>query len=127
MEWFLFWLMFSVVVGVIASSRGRTGFGWFLLSMIISPLLGILLVALLPRVTVPGDPDARPTPETHVRCPDCAEFVLKEARKCKHCGAQLVPVSEQPKLSEPAPPIVVTPPSTEEIERAVSARGRRWD
>ena len=28
---------------------------------------------------------------THVRCPECAELVLKEARKCKHCGCGLVP------------------------------------
>lgn len=28
---------------------------------------------------------------THVRCPDCAELVLTEARKCKHCGCVLKP------------------------------------
>ena len=32
-----------------------------------------------------------PTPETHSRCPDCKELVLKEARVCKHCGCKLVP------------------------------------
>jgi ribosomal protein S27E len=32
-----------------------------------------------------------PDPSTHVRCPDCREFVLKDARKCKHCGTALVP------------------------------------
>lgn len=32
-----------------------------------------------------------PTPDTHVRCPDCAELVRREARKCKHCGCALVP------------------------------------
>mgnify|MGYP000022813459 CR=1 FL=1 len=31
-----------------------------------------------------------PTPETHVRCPDCAELVRKEATKCRHCGCVLV-------------------------------------
>lgn len=31
------------------------------------------------------------TPETHVKCPDCRELVLKDARKCKHCGTALVP------------------------------------
>lgn len=34
---------------------------------------------------------AGPTPDTHVKCPDCAELVLKEARVCKHCGCRLVP------------------------------------
>lgn len=32
-----------------------------------------------------------PSPDTHVRCPDCAELVRREARKCKHCGSPLVP------------------------------------
>ena len=32
-----------------------------------------------------------PTPETHVRCPDCKELVLKEAKVCKHCGCKLIP------------------------------------
>jgi hypothetical protein len=32
-----------------------------------------------------------PTPETHVRCPECRELVLHDARKCKHCGCALIP------------------------------------
>lgn len=32
-----------------------------------------------------------PRPETHVRCPDCRELVLRGARVCKHCGCRLVP------------------------------------
>src|SRR4051812_48942770 len=34
---------------------------------------------------------AAPVPQTHVKCPDCAELVLAEARVCKHCGCKLVP------------------------------------
>lgn len=33
----------------------------------------------------------KPTPETHVKCPDCAELVRREARVCKHCGCRLIP------------------------------------
>ena len=29
--------------------------------------------------------------DTHVRCPDCKEFVYKEANVCKHCGRKLIP------------------------------------
>lgn len=32
-----------------------------------------------------------PTPDTHVRCPDCKELVRRDASKCKHCGTRLVP------------------------------------
>lgn len=31
------------------------------------------------------------TADTHVKCPDCRELVLKDARKCKHCDCALVP------------------------------------
>lgn len=37
--------------------------------------------------TVTGEP----TYETHVKCPDCAEIIKKEAKVCKHCGCKLVP------------------------------------
>lgn len=33
-----------------------------------------------------------------LKCPDCKEVVDREARVCKHCGAQLVPESEMPPL-----------------------------
>jgi hypothetical protein len=48
MEFFIFWLVFSVVVGIGAAGRGRHGAGWFLLSMVISPLLSFLLLMMLP-------------------------------------------------------------------------------
>jgi ribosomal protein S27E len=28
---------------------------------------------------------------SHVKCPECAELVQREARKCRHCGCALVP------------------------------------
>jgi len=44
----LFYLIFCFAVGFIASQRGRSGFGWFLLSVLISPLLAVIIVALIP-------------------------------------------------------------------------------
>lgn len=88
MEIVTFWLIGAVVVAVIAGSRGRSGLGWFVLSLLLSPLLGLILVALLPSALTP---EGAPTPETHVKCPDCRELVLKEARVCKHCGCRLIP------------------------------------
>lgn len=43
-----FWLVFAVLVGVLASSRGRSGFGFFLLSAVFSPLLGLIVVLVMP-------------------------------------------------------------------------------
>ena len=39
----------------------------------------------------PDSKEVKPTPATHVRCPDCREFVLKDANVCKHCGCNLIP------------------------------------
>lgn len=35
--------------------------------------------------------EERPTPQTHVRCPDCKELVRKDANVCKHCRCRLTP------------------------------------
>lgn len=40
----------AVVVGVAANTRGRSGFGWFLLALLISPLISGLLVLALRRI-----------------------------------------------------------------------------
>lgn len=90
MEFVALWLIFAAVVGFIASGRGRSGFWWFLLSLVLSPLICMIVVLVMKKI----DPNA-PKPSTHFRCPDCKEFVLKEARVCKHCGCKLVPESEQ--------------------------------
>ena len=90
--WVVFWLGFSVLVGVVAAGRGRSGVGWFALSLVISPLIGLLLVAVLGNLKEQAARAAsEPGSKTHVRCPKCAEWVLPEATVCKHCGAALVP------------------------------------
>ena len=43
----LFWMIFVVVTGVMASKRGRNALGWVVLSIFLSPLLGIILLLLL--------------------------------------------------------------------------------
>lgn len=41
------WLLLSVAVGLLADSRGRSGFGFFLLSAVFSPLLGLIVVLVM--------------------------------------------------------------------------------
>jgi hypothetical protein len=88
MELFFLWLLFSLGVAVAATSRGRNGVGWFFIAVFATPLIALILLLVFPSRR--RDPNA-PTPETHVRCPDCRELVLSDARKCKHCGTALVP------------------------------------
>jgi hypothetical protein len=49
MSLIVLWLVLAVIVGVGANTRGRSGPGWFLLAVVISPLLAGLLVLVLPR------------------------------------------------------------------------------
>lgn len=87
----LFWIGFAVAVGVWASNRGRSGFGWFLLACVISPLLAAIFLAVTKNHSEQIGSVERPSELTHVKCNQCAEFVLPEAVKCKHCGAVLSP------------------------------------
>jgi rRNA maturation protein Nop10 len=63
----------------------------FLLSMVISPLLSFLLLLMLPsRSKSAGAPE---TQELR-KCPECAELILREAKKCKHCGTPVEPLAQ---------------------------------
>jgi hypothetical protein len=54
---FVFWVAFSVAVGVFASvRRNRNGFGWGLLALIISPLLAAIFCAILREKVGPQQP-----------------------------------------------------------------------
>lgn len=66
-----------------------------LISAIISPLLGLILVLVIParnqavRTGQASNVEAV-TDDTHRRCPACAEAVRREAAKCKHCGHAII-------------------------------------
>jgi hypothetical protein len=42
------WIAFAIIVGVVATTRGRAGYGWFLVSLVLSPLIVGPLVLALP-------------------------------------------------------------------------------
>ena len=87
----LIWFVLAIAIGIWASNRGRSGFGWFLLAVVISPLLAGILLAVTKNKADIGVISNIPSEKTHARCSQCAEFVLPEAKKCKHCGAELNP------------------------------------
>lgn len=78
MDILLLWLAFSTIAGMIAHNRRRSGIGFFLLAVALSPLVGILAAI----VVQPGVPDRT----GQKKCPQCAEWISKEAKLCKHCG-----------------------------------------
>lgn len=86
MEYGLIYIVLCVAVGAYASSKGRNPFGFFVLSLLVTPLVGALICLISLDLK-----NVKPSPNTHVKCPDCRELVLKDARKCKHCGCALIP------------------------------------
>lgn len=95
MEYVFLWANLSAIAGYFAVTKGRNGAGWFLLALLISPLLAIIVIALLSdlkkeaseqaaRSIKAGQPKTKP-------CPSCAEPVMVAALRCKHCGADIPP------------------------------------
>lgn len=90
MLWIAGWIFFSALIGLMAARKGLTGFGYFLLSMIISPLLGLVFV-----LAAPADHGRREREQIAAGelrpCPECAEPIRPQAIKCRHCGAAVTP------------------------------------
>ena len=66
MEIFLLWVLLSAAVGVFVSQRrNRNGFGWFLLCLLVSPLIGFAFAAALnPLEEKRGDQSKQDSAET---------------------------------------------------------------
>lgn len=91
MEFAFGWVVLSFVAGLIAAVKGRSGFGYFLLSLVLSPLVGLLLAIALPKVEQPPPAPVagHPVEGTRIACPQCAELVLPAAKVCRFCGHRL--------------------------------------
>src|SRR5262245_55149367 len=87
-----FYVLLAIAVGIGAEARGRSGFGWVLLSLLLSPIITLIILVLLPNNK------GQPALAAQVKCPDCAELVLAEARVCKHCRCTLTPAVDLSKV-----------------------------
>jgi len=48
-----FWLLFAAVVGWLANQKGRSAIGLFLISVVFTPIIGLIVVVIMK----PGDKD----------------------------------------------------------------------
>ena len=103
MEILFIWIALSILAGWIAEQKGRSGVGFFFLALVLSPLIGLIAAAAVSKNdTALAAVDLREG--KLCRCPQCAELVLIDAIKCKHCGSAL-PVHVKSPEGAPRPPV----------------------
>lgn len=86
--------MCGIGAAIVASNKGRSGFGWLLIGFLLGPI-GFILSLVVSKNTAVLEESAVLSGESR-KCPYCAELVKTEAKICKHCGKDLpefVPVS----------------------------------
>lgn len=91
MELLIGWVLFAVVVAIIARNRRRDPVGWFILSVVISPLLSLILVLALGPPALPSVRRGGKMTEAEKSCPRCAEMVRANAVICRFCGHEFEP------------------------------------
>ncbi len=76
------WIFLCGLVGDLADKRGHNGVLWFLFSLFCSPVLGFLVVGLLPSASYL-------TPVGYTPCPYCSRTVKVGREICPYCNADL--------------------------------------
>ena len=79
----IIWIVLAIGCAIFASNKGRDGGRWFVISVLLSPVIGFILLLILQDVsqkTALEDGKLK-------KCIACAELIKAEAIKCKHCGA----------------------------------------
>lgn len=103
------WLGFAYLVGKYAEKKGRGLWSFFLLSLLLSPIVGFIIAIILGKkepekpfivpdqfVSTPKSMSPLQEQMSHIReqeevsfCPNCGSKVLSRFTQCPNCGEQL--------------------------------------
>jgi phosphate/sulfate permease len=50
MTFVVLWVLLSIGAGAVANAKGRSGFGYFMLALVLSPLVGFLIALAMPSL-----------------------------------------------------------------------------
>lgn len=84
MIYLIIWISLGIVGAMIASGKGNSGCGGFILGVLLGPL-GLLISFF----SSDNEEGKRKKSGDTKKCPYCAEYVKQDAVICKHCGRTL--------------------------------------
>ncbi len=97
----IMWLVFAIGVGLLANSRGRSGFGFFVLSLLLSPLIGLIVVLVMRDEKVAQENEQRRRRDEEMRLAEVKALAAAAAH-----GAASAP-APAPQAAAAASPISV--------------------
>lgn len=86
----IIWFLFGIAAAAVMSNKGRSGCGGFALGFLLGPI-GLIIALVLQKDHKTLENKAVSSGEMR-KCPQCAELIRWEAKKCRFCGSEVPPM-----------------------------------